>query len=464
MKLVFLKSLLFAFLFLLNKEAILAQATASCTEKITWVTPFEAGKPKKRIKQHWKKVCENKKTKEIYTKIEEEQEWDFSSGELGRELQYAQHFYDAQGRLRKTVYRHGYEGNDGGEGEITFDYQGDTLIEKGKTATFSFHVQKIEQKGTQPEKPLLRLVEARYESELLPQYNYWAIEREENEFLEENNLLKKTTKSYKKIYKDAEEKEYDTDQKEEISYSYRADLKIESELHSFWQEDKKTDTEKKTYFYDTAQRLIREEVFSLTENSLLNKKTYTYLGQTDSLLQQQEVRFKEEKPLWRESLQREYDAQNRCVKEYFSRFKEEQLIYEAIWEYTYLEGGGKKILKNERFYYGQGGAMNSEEVILTTYQANEELGSVLRNIRFFENSKTISETIDKQEVSYTKLPPYRIQTSIYTHHRKENELVIETEKYTIRNFFSIKDKTVLLKTDTADKDGKLIEITEFEEK
>lgn len=247
--------LLSIFLGILGCYSAIAQE--NCEEMIIWLTYFEQGKAELRTKDSEYMKCIDK-----YGNIVKEREFG-----QGRELQYAENTYNDQKKLIKAYYRHGYEGNDGGEGTITYQYlPNDKTIIDYVAANFTA---KTEQKIAKNAKGLIVRQEEKEtsRSEVLEDYNFSSETITTFQYTPTDSLLSKKTTI----------KANGTTRQTVELYRYEGKLKVRYER---WE----TEGEKKQYHtvthyrYNAEKLLIEEKLIDLPAQLTKSVITVSYQG------------------------------------------------------------------------------------------------------------------------------------------------------------------------------------------
>ncbi|MCU0391196.1 MAG: hypothetical protein MUE81_08770 [Thermoflexibacter sp.] len=236
-----------------------------CDEVIVWQVRLEAGK------HTHTKFSADLLCKDSLGRIVEKREY----GD-GRELYYEKIDFDAQQRVIKEYYRHGFEGNDGGEGTRKYQYVG-----KNKTVIHYTAVnfsQKVEITHFLNSKKLIvkQVENLSSKSELLPDYNYKQQSTILYEYAANDSMAKKVVSS--------------SDSKKTELFQFQKDLKIRYE--AIHEQDKKVYMHQvTTYKYDDKKRLVEERTFDLPKYLTKFVKTITY--KNDKIVDIQETDYED---------------------------------------------------------------------------------------------------------------------------------------------------------------------------
>lgn len=327
-------------------------AQIKCEGVTIWEIRLENGK------QLRSKSTANKTCKDAKGNIVEQSEFG-----QGRELQYYKNEFDTQNRPLKEYYRHGYEGNDGGEGTITYQYVGNNKIIISYVAVnFSRKTEVLETKNAK--KQVIKRVEnMTSKSEVLPDYNSKSKTTITYEYAKNDSLSKKTT------------------QNEEVTttelYQYKDGLRTRYE--SKYAEGTKTYSHYvTTYQYDAQKRLVEERNFEMPKYITKSLKTKTYAG--DKITEQQETHytnFAEKKITYQTTTQFSYDEKGELVKEIYT--------YQNI-------NGDKEVDENQ--YTTQG----NTKIVTTVHYRNEEKTKRTKEIQTFQGAKLMKSEVYVDEV------------------------------------------------------------------
>ncbi len=346
--------LFFIFIFsIINVLPVFAQA--KCEGVTIWEVRLENGK-QVRTKYVANKLCKDAKGNMV-----EQSEYG-----QGRELHYQKNEYDAQNRLQKEYYRHGYEGNDGGEGTISYQYVGNnkTLINY-VAANFTRKTEVIETKNAK--KQVIKRVEnMTSESKVLPEYNRKDKTTLTYEYAQNDSILKKITETATTMTTEF--------------YQYEGKLRTRYEYR--YAEGKQTNMHKvTTYKYDSQKRNVEERTFDMPAYLTKSLKINTYSN--DKLVEKQETEytnFAEKKITYQYTNQFFYDEKGELARE----------------KYTYLNINGDKET-DEKQYVTQG----KQKTITIIHYQNQEKTKRTKEVQTYQGDKLIkSEIYTEEQLDY----------------------------------------------------------------
>lgn len=347
-----------------------ALAQIRCEETTTWLTYFEQGKAQPRSKDSEYLKCTDTNGNMV-------KEREFGQG---RVLRYTENTYDAENKLIRTHYTHGYESNDGGEGTITYQY-----LSNGRTnidyvaANFT---SKTEQKIVKNAKGLITKQDEKEirKSELLEDYNSTSEISTTFEYAMTDSLLakKQTIKRNASTHKITE------------LYQYKENLKVR---HEHWEEEKgkKIAHTVKTYQYNAQKQLIEEKTFELP----------AYLTKSVTLTSYQEGKIKE------------------IEKIDYKDFEKKEMEYCELKKFEYDAKGelSKTSLMTRYFYAGAFASFvekvieqqgNTKKVITTSYDNKSENKKI--TIDIFQADKLLrTEDYEGEKLNYIYEYEYAIK-------------------------------------------------------
>ena len=326
-------------------------AQVKCETVTVWEVRLEGGK-QIRNKSTINKLCKDAKNRVV-------ESMEFGQG---RELYYNQYEFDKEGRVQKEHYRHGFEGNDGGEGTITYQYLvGNKIIINYVATNFIQKTEALETKNAK--KQVIKRVEnTTSKSEVLPDYNY----------------KRKTTITYEYAPNDSLSKQVRTAENTTTteSYQYKDRLRVRYE-------NKHTEGTKIinqyiiTYKYDSLNRLTEERTFEMPNYLTRSLRTISYKG--DKIVEEQKTgyaNFAEKKISYQNTKQFSFDEKGELLKE----------------SYSYFYGGQDKTT-DETEYTIQG-----ETKILTTIQyKNTEKVKKTKQVQTYKQGKIRKEEVYEGE-------------------------------------------------------------------